>query len=1322
MSDAAAERRVRARTRGRFPAVLRAAGLADREAVINDVSDGGLFVALQLSSEEARAPLGRVVGSDSSVEVQCIWRDGTTLSAVCRAARVSTNGLGLSFTQSEPLLVSALLAEFRAPPHPVQVKAQVDRDAVLNTLKDIVLIWVPARFNAFAKQAESRLVSRASQSRSNAEQTPFFDAISELERSRAEVEAGLTEALQTRLDHLGESIESQTAKDIEPNSGQLSLVDKDEFERFLSVADMTAKAEIHHAPELYSLSRRLSSIAGVVIDNTNNPIAPASLVAPFHDGMRHSPMAPEALGIVYRSFDDLVLGSVEELYALADEALKAAGIESSEAPATDHLAAYRADGPKGHDLGRSGKGTNPDKPDVLTADGAFSDRDMLTVPREVSSHQERASSENHGAASGGSSPLASAPYDASPLGDHSTSVEHSRPATGSEQVWGQPNSGDEPVWTPARAPNPPLASPSLKQELKVPGEEQPLSGEMVSPGTAVSSAFSVGGGPLPIPAQFQIPQSTDTAFGTAHSVLGLFRSFGGSSPPSERLADTSAVAGMAPAASVFSGGAPFAGGEHAAPVDVEQLVGILNQLQVAPTSQDGSEPFRGRLRDALNAGDDGPRSIVGEMGDAVELVMGLFEAFREDLEVCGELKTRLDMLEPATHKVALLDASFFEVTDHPARQLLNQLARLVPELGHEAWPTKDFWHEVDELLAPLLKNFERDVSLYLEVLRELDQVVAGQFETFKTNARAVIEACDAQQAFVHARRGLDGTKTDEAGARGVSKEWAIWLNRTARLEPGERLELCESGDELKRVTLAWIGEGHSSFVFVDQCGEKTLTLSRQELAMQLRRGSASIINAADLPLVDRALNRVLQDLHGLLERRATRDLRTGLLNRKVLLTRLRDALNHPTQNADGVVTLGLQVADYGEVLETYGQEAADSLLRQVAQGIRGVLGPERVLACVDESTLVTFLRDTTLQSAEKIADEVYKAISVLQVSWGDAPPHAPTVRASLVVALPGENPMTVLQSIEENLLKTDLADGVVADTLPMAKMEAGNVDYADLLQKMLSSDQLQLRCHRIVPLSAGRRDRSYFEILLGFRDEQGEIVPAAELVRAAETTGLMRAVDRWVIRHTLRWMAENRRWLRKVSGFAINLSSSSLSDPSLVEYLLEQLTNTGVPPGKIIFEITEAAAVDDVSHSQNFVRTLSEIGARFALDDFGSGQMSYASLKKLPVEYVKIDSMFVRDVERDEADVAFVEAVNKIAHFMGKKTVAEFVQSASTVARLRQIGVDLGQGFFIEKPSFLEDVTEEMLASPPVVLAAPDTFPEEAPDQASVSAEETLRL
>ena len=120
--------------------------------------------------------------------------------------------------------------------------------------------------------------------------------------------------------------------------------------------------------------------------------------------------------------------------------------------------------------------------------------------------------------------------------------------------------------------------------------------------------------------------------------------------------------------------------------------------------------------------------------------------------------------------------------------------------------------------------------------------------------------------------------------------------------------------------------------------------------MQLRRGSASIINAADLPLVDRALNRVLQDLHGLLERRATRDLRTGLLNRKVLLTRLRDALNHPTQNADGVVTLGLQVADYGEVLETYGQEAADSLLRRVAQGIRGVLGPERVLACVDEST------------------------------------------------------------------------------------------------------------------------------------------------------------------------------------------------------------------------------------------------------------------------------------------------------------------------------------------------------------------------------------
>ncbi|NKC12210.1 MAG: EAL domain-containing protein [Gammaproteobacteria bacterium] len=201
----------------------------------------------------------------------------------------------------------------------------------------------------------------------------------------------------------------------------------------------------------------------------------------------------------------------------------------------------------------------------------------------------------------------------------------------------------------------------------------------------------------------------------------------------------------------------------------------------------------------------------------------------------------------------------------------------------------------------------------------------------------------------------------------------------------------------------------------------------------------------------------------------------------------------------------------------------------------------------------------------------------------------------------------------------------------MVRIESGGStsgDYQDRIRKTPSQEGVHLRCHRVAPLVAEQRNRAHFEVLLGIRDDAGEPVPAAQFVRAAEHFGHMPAVDRWVIRSMLNWMREHRRWLRRVGGFAINLSGASLSDPHLVEYVLELLGQSRVPPGKIVFEVTEAVAVDNMNQTQNFLRTLSEMGCRFALDGFGSGQSSYSSLERLPVDYVKIDGIFVRDIER----------------------------------------------------------------------------------------------
>ena len=198
------------------------------------------------------------------------------------------------------------------------------------------------------------------------------------------------------------------------------------------------------------------------------------------------------------------------------------------------------------------------------------------------------------------------------------------------------------------------------------------------------------------------------------------------------------------------------------------------------------------------------------------------------------------------------------------------------------------------------------------------------------------------------------------------------------------------------------------------------------------------------------------------------------------------------------------------------------------------------------------------------------------------------------------------------------------------------------------------------------------------------VVVPKDFIQLAERNNEMHEVDRWVIRTALEWMAKNRGKVDAAGGYAINLSGLTLGDDALLRYVLEQLTTSQVPPAKVIFEVTESAAIDTLSVAVNFIRTLKEYGCRFALDDFGAGNASFSYLKTLPIDYVKIDGSLVKDIADNAKDFAVVKSINEIGHFLGKKTVAEFVETDAVLARLRQIGVDYAQGFGIEAPFVLQ--------------------------------------
>ena len=254
----------------------------------------------------------------------------------------------------------------------------------------------------------------------------------------------------------------------------------------------------------------------------------------------------------------------------------------------------------------------------------------------------------------------------------------------------------------------------------------------------------------------------------------------------------------------------------------------------------------------------------------------------------------------------------------------------------------------------------------------------------------------------------------------------------------------------------------------------------------------------------------------------------------------------------------------------------------------------------------------------------------------------------------------------------------------------GEMHLVSAISQALSAGDFRLYAQPIIPLGStgsvpcAGAQTTHYEILVRMLDEHGQLVTPASFIPAAERYILMPAVDRWVIHQLFSTQAQGlRRWHRHHPGdflYAVNISGTSVSDASFLPYLKRQFELHEVPPSTICFELTETAALRSVSQARGFIRTLGELGCSFALDDFGSGLSSYAYLRELPVQYLKIDGGFVHNMHLDPVNYALVASINQVAHVLGLKTIAEWAENDSIIAQLRALSVDFVQGFAIGSP------------------------------------------
>jgi EAL domain-containing protein (putative c-di-GMP-specific phosphodiesterase class I) len=250
----------------------------------------------------------------------------------------------------------------------------------------------------------------------------------------------------------------------------------------------------------------------------------------------------------------------------------------------------------------------------------------------------------------------------------------------------------------------------------------------------------------------------------------------------------------------------------------------------------------------------------------------------------------------------------------------------------------------------------------------------------------------------------------------------------------------------------------------------------------------------------------------------------------------------------------------------------------------------------------------------------------------------------------------------------------------------GEMTWVQRIRNGLEEQRFCLFAQEIRSLNKDEPDRSCVELLLRLHDEDGKLVQPGSFIPAAERYGLMPLIDRWVVRNAFALLASrlNSSEPVQLSSCAINLSGATLSDDDFIDYVRWQFDLYRVPPGMICFEITETSAIANLSSAKRFIQALKKLGCRFSLDDFGTGMSSFSYLKHLPVDYIKIDGSFVTEMLNSKVDRAMVEAIANIAKVMGKRTVAEFVESNDILQALREIGVDYGQGYAIGNPAPFE--------------------------------------
>lgn len=587
-----------------------------------------------------------------------------------------------------------------------------------------------------------------------------------------------------------------------------------------------------------------------------------------------------------------------------------------------------------------------------------------------------------------------------------------------------------------------------------------------------------------------------------------------------------------------------------------------------------------------------------------------------------------------------------------------------------------------QVVTNALGDVQRDKDKIARFFKELEEILSQ-----KTN----------QQPAKPQDEIIRGLKLDSVNKRVSDQLNEQELSLFSQLTEGVSVHYTHQEKEYTNIDLCWKNYDNSVFVFVDQKGAKLFEKTKEELITDIKNNHIQYLGKKEESVISRTVEKIAEESYLSLVGELKKDVSLGLKSRFEFERCLRDCCNIKEKNN---IFVYFSIKHYQTVCQCAGFQAGTQLIQFLSNFIIEHIKALGSLFYTNTGEFFAIFSGKPEKEIQFILDEILKKSEHTPFVWEKAPYQTGfyigmIIQNECIVTV--DDVLELFDSFSLN--KKNTWEGIYIHRIEKEPtvQKINSLKWVAKVGHGVYDKHLKLKVQKIAPLKSLLPDAVLtleesryllprFEVLVEAVDQEGFVVPTQAFIDAAESYQRIVEIDRWIVSSVLQWMKNNEGKMRQIGGFSVNLSGHSLNDDSLLQFLFEEMNRVKVVREKLTFEITETTAVKNLVDASDFIQEIKRLGCFFAIDDFGAGMASYAYLKQLPVDYVKIDGMFVRDLDKNLEGFKIFESMVKLIHSLNKKVVAEFVATEGLFNIVTKTNVDFVQGYYIAKPIYLSKI------------------------------------